>query len=155
MVKKSCHVATGRPAHRPKGSKDLALRQTAARKMAAMAAAEGITPLDVLLRTMRAAWAEAERVEADGGSSELVGRLRAEASLAAFRAAPYVHPKLVAVAHRKAPAPSRVDVSVLTSDERKMLLVAIRRGLIRPIDSEDAGQVLIEGAALPTEVQRA
>lgn len=82
---------TGRPA----GSRDKAPRKTAARKQAEAAAAEGITPLDVMLRTMRDAWSKAERAETDAQRIAL----RQAACAVAEKAAPYVHPRLAATEH--------------------------------------------------------
>jgi hypothetical protein len=67
---------------RPKGSRDKAPRLTAARKQAEVAAAEGITPLEVMLRVMRERW---ETQDKDG------------ALAAAEKAAPYLHAKLASV----------------------------------------------------------
>ena len=64
---------------RPKGIQETAPRNTAARKQAALAASEGITPLDVMLLTMR------PHVEAGGWDA---------AAAIAKDAAPYVHPRL-------------------------------------------------------------
>lgn len=52
------------------------------REIADKAALEGITPLEVLLQTMREAW--------DGGSKELACQIAKDA-------APYMHPRLTAV----------------------------------------------------------
>lgn len=52
------------------------------REIADKAALEGITPLEVLLKTMREAW--------DGGSKELACQIAKDA-------APYMHPRLTAV----------------------------------------------------------
>jgi hypothetical protein len=52
--------------------------------------ASGITPLDVMLLTMRAAWAEAEKIDDPLASLQL----KAMAVDTAHKAAPYVHAKL-------------------------------------------------------------
>src|SRR5690348_9774562 len=65
------------------------------RAIAERAAAEGITPLEVILRTMRSAWARAS------GNGENVTNFK-EALIAAAmaeKAAPYVHPRLAAERH--------------------------------------------------------
>lgn len=67
---------------RPRGIAETSPRVTAARKQAAAAAAGGITPLDVMLRAMRA------HVDA--------GNLDAAAGIAKD-AAPYVHARLAAM----------------------------------------------------------
>jgi hypothetical protein len=62
------------------------------RAITARAAEEGITPLEVMLKTMRSAWARASR------NGETVTRFK-DALIAvaiAEKAAPYVHPRLAA-----------------------------------------------------------
>ena len=66
-------------AGRKPGSANVRTRETAER-----AAQEGITPLEVLLGAMREAWEENDKAKASGFAKE---------------AAPYVHPRLQAVAH--------------------------------------------------------
>ena len=61
------------------------------RKIAEKAAAEGITPLEVQLQTMRALWAEAS----EGNALDLDKAERACAI--AKDAAPYIHPRLSSV----------------------------------------------------------
>jgi len=96
-----------------------------------LAAAKGIQPLDVLLSTMRRAWDRAEELEARNASVEMIQEQREIASVAAMRAAPYVHPRLTAVAVQQAPPP-KIDVSVLTADERRTLYQLMTRALGRP-----------------------
>jgi hypothetical protein len=68
---------------RPRGVKETKPRNTAARKLAAIAAAKGVTPLDVMLMDMRA---KLEAGDLSGAAD------RAESC------APYVHPQLAAAA---------------------------------------------------------
>lgn len=95
---------------RPRGAKDKAPRITAARKQAETAAAEGLTPLDVMLRAMRRSFELAEATEAlardEATPDDQRHTLLAEAEgyygvavSAAKDAAPYVHPRLAAVQH--------------------------------------------------------
>jgi hypothetical protein len=79
-------------AGRKLGSKDKAPRQTAARKMADLALAEGISPLEIMLRTARGIWDEAENLT---GSEKEAKRLLATS--VAEKAAPYVHSKRASV----------------------------------------------------------
>jgi hypothetical protein len=74
-------------AGRKKGSLNLKTRVIAER-----ATAEGITPLEVMLRTMRSAWARASR------NGETVTNFKDALIAAAMaeKAAPYVHPRLAA-----------------------------------------------------------
>jgi hypothetical protein len=65
------------------------------RVIAARAAAEGITPLEVILRTMRSAWARASR---DGETVTSFQDALIAAAMAE-KAAPYVHPRLAAEKH--------------------------------------------------------
>ena len=68
-----------KPTGRPRGAKDKQPRSTPARKLAAIAAAQGMTPLDVMLADMRA---KLEAGDLSGAAD------RAESC------APYVHPRL-------------------------------------------------------------
>lgn len=74
---------------RPKGA---LTRKT--RLIAEQAAAEGITPLEVMVRTMRLLWTKATE-KADQLNVELA---RQAAEVAAI-AAPYMHPRLASVEH--------------------------------------------------------
>jgi hypothetical protein len=62
------------------------------RAIAARAAAEGITPLEVILRTMRSAWARASK----NGETVTSFKDALIAVAMAEKAAPYVHPRLAA-----------------------------------------------------------
>jgi hypothetical protein len=94
-------------------------REIRARTGVANAVSSGLMPLDVILCRMREVALPNGLMPTDDQVS------------AAIAAAPYLHARLSAVAYQKPPSRSRVDVSVLTSEERRMLLGAIRRGLIR------------------------
>jgi hypothetical protein len=76
------------------GRKKGALSQKT-RVIAARAAADGITPLEVILRTMRSAWARASR---NGETVESFQDALIAAAMAE-KAAPYVHPRLAAEKH--------------------------------------------------------
>ena len=65
------------------------------RAIAARAAAEGITPLEVILRTMRSAWARAST----NGETVTSFQDALVAAAMAEKAAPYVHPRLAAEKH--------------------------------------------------------
>ena len=65
------------------------------RVIAARAAAEGITPLEVILRTMRSAWARAS----ENGETVTSFQDALIAAAMAEKAAPYVHPRLAAEKH--------------------------------------------------------
>ena len=65
------------------------------RTIAARAAAEGITPLEVILRTMRSAWARAST----NGETVTSFQDALVAAAMAEKAAPYVHPRLAAEKH--------------------------------------------------------
>ncbi len=123
-------MGENRGGRRP-GQKDRAPRQTAARKVAELANATGVRPLDVLLMTMRRAWHRAEELEGRNAASEAIAEQREIACVAATRAAPYLHPRLAAVAVQQVPPP-KIDVSVLTADERRMLYQLVVRILDRP-----------------------
>jgi hypothetical protein len=65
------------------------------RVIAERAAAEGITPLEVILRTMRSAWARAST----NGETVTSFQDALIAAAMAEKAAPYVHPRLAAEKH--------------------------------------------------------
>ena len=77
-------------AGRPKGA---VTRKTA--EIANRAMEEGVTPLEVMLTSMRALW-----VEATDDAGKVIDPAKAkEATAIAKDAAPYVHPRLQSVAH--------------------------------------------------------
>ena len=118
------------------GQKDRAPRQTAARKLAELATATGVAPLDVLLDVMRKAWRRAEELEARNAPPEAVAEQREIACVAATRAAPYLHPRLAAVAVQQVPPPP-VDIAALNADERRTLHALMLRVM--------GGRAAIEG----------
>jgi predicted nuclease with RNAse H fold len=65
------------------------------RVIAECAASEGITPLEVMLKTMRSAWAKASR----NGETVTSFKDALIAAAMAEKAAPYVHPRLAAQKH--------------------------------------------------------
>ena len=65
------------------------------RVIAERASAEGITPLEVILRTMRSAWARAST----NGETVTSFQDALIAAAMAEKAAPYVHPRLAAEKH--------------------------------------------------------
>jgi hypothetical protein len=73
------------------------------RAIAARAAEEGITPLEVLLRTMRSAWARAS----ENGETVTSFQDALLAASMAEKAAPYVHPRLAAEKHEVSGADSK------------------------------------------------
>jgi hypothetical protein len=89
---------------RPVGIKETKPRNTASRKQAENAAAQGITPLDILLVTMRETWDQAQQhlaLAAEMDRPDLVLSekskaipLRAYACQLAEKAAPYCHARL-------------------------------------------------------------
>jgi hypothetical protein len=97
---------------RPRGVTETKPRNTAARKLAALAAAQGIAPLDVMLMDMRA---KLEAGDLSGAAD------RAEAC------APYVHPRLASatLAHKD-------PFSELTVEQLEELL-ALGRQMVQPV----------------------
>lgn len=77
-------------AGRPKG-----VANKTSREIARRAAEEGITPLEVMVRAMRARWASA--LAPDG--SVVDAKAAAEAAALAKDAAPYMHPRLGSIEH--------------------------------------------------------
>lgn len=128
-----------RKSGRPKGATDKAPRVTSTRKIAALAVARGISPLDVMLSTMEDAWLKAQRLETEQGPPADIMALRAIANDAATRAAPYVHPKLSAIAVKEMRESSPINaaaIAAISPAERHMLLFALRKLL--GADVEDA-----------------
>lgn len=136
---------------RPPGIKETAPRDTAKRRLALLAARRKLTPLEVMLRTMDRAWDEMKRLEADEtADSARIIALREEANVAARWAAPYMHPKLSAIAFREDKPASRIDLSALSVEQRRQLLTILRMGVIKAAGSEpesDDEPPLIEGFA--------
>lgn len=85
---------------RPGAGRKAGAASTKTREVADRTAADGITPLEIMIETMRGLWAEA--TTADGRPN--IGK-RMQACAIAEKAAPYVHPKL-----------SSVDASVAVTD---------------------------------------
>lgn len=85
------------------------------REIADKAAADGVTPLDVMLGTMRAMWESANQ----GGV--INAEVAAQASAIAKDAAPYVHPRLSSI---EANVRTSVDPRDMSDDE----LAAIAAG---------------------------
>ena len=73
----------------------------------------GITPLEVILRTMRALWAEAEAVDSEGKPTFDMGKAK-DATAVASVAAPYVHPRLNSIE-------GNPDKPLVVVDESSML----------------------------------
>ena len=95
------------------------------RAIAEQAHQEGITPLEVQLRTMRALWKSATDT-----AGEVVDFDKAAAACAvAERCAPYMHPRLAAVEAR---VQQQVDVSQISEEEHE----ARARELIRMVFRE-------------------
>ena len=91
----------------------------------------GLLPLDILLARMR---------DEPLPSGE---RATDEQVQAAIAAAPYVHPRLNAIAVQPAPPPQkRLDLSMATPEELAVLLSLTKRGAIKPAPQ-------IEGRADP------
>lgn len=97
------NAGTGRGGRRPGAGRKKGSATKRTRAIADRAAREGITPLEVMLKTMRALVAKAERLTKTkakpekGTASPL--ELMVEAAAVAKDAAPYMHPRLSAVEH--------------------------------------------------------
>lgn len=102
---------------RPKGIKEIAPRQTAARKQADLAASQGITPLNVMLTTMRRQWSLAQKHEADNNEARAEAYYTA-ATRTAAEAAPFVHARL---ANTNVNATIRRHPSEFTDEELDLL----------------------------------
>jgi hypothetical protein len=87
----SVEKRTGRGGRRPGAGRKPGSANKKTREIADKAAAEGITPLEVQIETMRALWAEANQ----GNALDLDKAERACAI--AKDAAPYIHPRLSSI----------------------------------------------------------
>ncbi len=91
----------------------------------------GILPLEVMLSRMT-------------GVPMANGQTPTDPQVAvAIAAAPYIHPRLSAIAYQETKPRSKVDTSRLTPEQRRVILAALRGGLIRPAEP---GPPLIESA---------
>lgn len=90
---------TGRGGARPGAGRPLGSATKKTRAIADKAAAEGITPLEVMLKAMRGFVDAAEKAAKGKDSVSEVLRLMSEASAVAKDAAPYMHPRLQAIEH--------------------------------------------------------
>lgn len=106
---------------RPKGSKDVKTRAKA--EAAVQAAKEGISPLDVLLRTMRHLWKEAEALDEKTGRVVLNPDKAKEAVVVASAAAPYCHAK-IAQKEEIVPPPDVEEVDLQDAGRRMCFLLA-------------------------------
>ena len=95
---------------RPRGSKNKKFAE-----IARVAAASGMSPIEVLLGAMRIAWERAGK-ELD---EERAASLRGEAAKIANWAAPYCHPRLNAVEHSGAVGVSHEEALDLLDVENK------------------------------------
>ncbi len=91
----SINAKTKKGGARPGAGRRAGIPNKANAAREARIAASGITPLDVMIETMRAHW-EASLAEPD---LVLARDLKGQASAIAKDAAPYVHPKLANVQH--------------------------------------------------------
>jgi hypothetical protein len=85
------------------------------RMLAADAALEGITPLEVMTQTMRKLW--------DAGDHQAASQIAKDA-------APYVHPRLQAIQHSGNPeSPISIAVATLDKMDAEQLMLYISRPL--------------------------
>jgi hypothetical protein len=92
---------------RPRAGRKKNVPNKASVERQARVAATGKTPLDVMLENMRRTDSEAEKLAAEIAAGHATGesftrlvQLRRLAQECAAEAAPYVHPRLAAIAHR-------------------------------------------------------
>ena len=129
MISENSHgIGRGRGGSRPGAGRKPGSANKKTREIADRAAQEHITPLEVLLNSMRYLWTKAH----EGTSPDL--ELAKDACVIANQAAPYCHPRLAAVAHNLAPDSEVVIVT----------------GVLRPLDDPRPTQVVDhEPTALP------
>lgn len=89
----------GKGGARPRAGRKAGGKNQKSREIADRAAADGITPLEVMVGAMRELWAMAE--EAKGKPEQQSKRLDylSQAGEYAHKAAPYIHPRLAAIEH--------------------------------------------------------
>lgn len=93
------------------------------REIAEKAVAQGVTPLDVMLGTMRELWNKAEAGEVGMSGEKVVTPLdyRLQAAEVAHKAAPFVHPKLANIeAQVSGPDGGPVEHEVTMVDEKQV-----------------------------------
>jgi hypothetical protein len=123
--------STGRGGKRPGSGRKAGSATKKTREIADRAAAEGITPLEVMLKTMRAL---VERAEKLGREKPVPGEkpavtpleLMVEAASVAKDAAPYMHPRLAAIEHSgpnggPIEGKTTLDVGSLSMDQLRAL----------------------------------
>lgn len=94
---------------RPGAGRRTGTKNVKSRKIAEQAAAQGITPLEFMLNVMRGTACP------DDAAPEVKVRMAELQFEAAKASAPYVHPRLNAVAHTGVPAP--VEIEDMDADE--------------------------------------
>ena len=107
---------------RPKGSKDVKTRAKA--EAAVQAAKEGISPLEVLLRTMRHLWDEAEALDEKTGRVVLNPDKAKEAVVVASAAAPYCHARIAPKEEILPPPDADEEIDLLDAGRRMAFLLA-------------------------------
>ena len=108
---------------RKPGSRNKATLQHIAK--ANEAARQGITPLQVILRTMRELWKEAVAVDEKTGTEKLNMEKAKEASAIATVAAPYVHPKLNSIDFSTMTPPEEVSKTSVLERARRVAFILI------------------------------
>jgi hypothetical protein len=104
MTEKNQRKSNGRGGARKGAGRKRGSANTKTREIADKAAADGITPLEVMLRAMRALVDEADAVvrqQVAEGATQIAypHGLLEDAAAIAKDAAPYIHPKLAAIEH--------------------------------------------------------
>ena len=107
---------------RPKGSKDVKTRAKA--EAAIQAAKEGISPLEVLLRTMRRLWQEAEAIDEKTGQVVIDTSKAKDAVVVASAAAPYCHAKIGPKEEVPPPADPNEEIDLQDAGRRMAFLLA-------------------------------
>lgn len=114
------NAGTGRGGRRPGAGRKKGSATKRTRDIADQAAREGITPLEVMLKTMQALVATAERVARSKAKpakgTPLALDLMLAASGVAKDAAPYMHPRLSAVEH-SGPAKGPIQSISMTPEQ--------------------------------------
>lgn len=87
---------------------------------------EGITPLQVMLRTMRHLWKDAEAIDEKTGAANIINPEKAMAAMAvADRAAPYCHARIAAKEEIPPPPPTDEEIDLYEASRRIAFTLAV------------------------------
>lgn len=87
---------------------------------------EGVTPLDVMLRTMRHLWRDAEAIDEKSGQANIIDTDKALAAMAvADRAAPYCHARIATKEEIPPKEPTDPELDLYEASRRIAFALAV------------------------------